>query len=114
MSIRKKIAGLGLVAAGSTAAESTSAGGFQPPIKADSIAAILTSGINFLTGIAALVALLALIWGGIRLVIAFGDEKAVSEAKQIIKWSVIGLAVVILSFVIVNQVVEVFGGLGQT
>jgi len=49
-------------------------------------------------------ALIALIIGGGRMVIDFGNEEQVKKAKTTILWAVIGLAVVILSYAILNIV----------
>ncbi len=54
------------------------------------------------------VAVLALIYGGFTYVIAAGNEKEVEKAKEIIKYSIIGLVIVIISFTIVSSVNALF------
>lgn len=46
-------------------------------------------------------ALFFIVWGGIRLIMSGGDAKAVTAARQIITYAVIGLIVVLSSFTIV-------------
>jgi len=60
--------------------------------------------INILGG----VAILALIYGGARYIIAAGNEKEVEKAKEVIKYSVIGLVLVILSFTIASTINNIF------
>lgn len=60
--------------------------------------------INIALAIAGLVAVLFLIIGGFRFITAGGNEAAAESAKKIITNSVIGVIVIILSFVIVRVV----------
>lgn len=66
---------------------------------------VLQRVINFLLGLVGLLAVLALIYGGTRLVIGFGNEEQAAGAKKIILWSVTGLVVTILAWVIITTVV---------
>lgn len=71
---------------------------------------ILVDIINWLLAISAIVALGALIWGGFSYITSLGDEKKVDKAKNIIKYAVIGLIVILLSFVILTAVRSLVGG----
>lgn len=59
--------------------------------------------------LAALLALLALIWGGIKMIIDFGGEESVKQGKTIIKWAIIGLVVVAASYAILKTVTGALG-----
>jgi heme/copper-type cytochrome/quinol oxidase subunit 2 len=60
--------------------------------------------INILLAIAGLVAVLFLIIGGFRYITAAGNEEASGSAKKIITNAIIGIVVIILSFVIVRVI----------
>ena len=51
------------------------------------------------------VAVLMLIYGGIRYTISGGDEKAITSAKNTILYSVIGIVVAVAAYAIVNFVI---------
>lgn len=61
--------------------------------------------INVLLMIAGTIAVIMIIVGGIKYVTSSGDQAHVKSAKDTILYSVIGLAVTILSFAIVNYVI---------
>jgi hypothetical protein len=50
------------------------------------------------------VAVLMLIYGGIRYILSGGDEKAVTAAKNTILYAVVGIIVAVLAYAIVNFV----------
>lgn len=56
---------------------------------------------EWLLGIAAGLAILYLVWGGIYYVTASGDEGQIEDAKRIIKYALIGLFVIGISYSIV-------------
>jgi hypothetical protein len=60
--------------------------------------------INIALGVAGLVAVLFLIIGGFRYITAAGNEEAGEQAKKIILNAIIGIVVIILSFVIVRVI----------
>ncbi len=59
--------------------------------------------------IAVLVALLFLVWGGIKWITSGGDKAGVEAARNQIIAAVIGLIVVFLAFFILNLVLQLFG-----
>lgn len=69
--------------------------------------------INFILGFTGLLALVALIYGGISYIISFGDENGAEKAKRVILYAIIGLIVIALSAVIVNQVLKLVPGGAQ-
>lgn len=60
--------------------------------------------IRMVLSIAGLVAVALIIWGGFRYITARGDDKVVGEAKKTITNALIGLVIIILSYVIVTVV----------
>lgn len=65
--------------------------------------------IRFILIIAFVLAFIMLIIGGIRWILAGGDEKAVEKARGTITAALIGLVIVLLAFAII-RIVEVFFG----
>ena len=72
----------------------------------------ITTIINVLLTLAALVAAIYLILGGVRYITSRGDEDAAGEAKNTILYAVIGLIVIGLSAAIVNFVLSAVVGSG--
>ena len=60
--------------------------------------------ITYFLGFLGLLAVIMIIYGGITYVTSAGNDEAVGKAKKIILYSVIGIVVILLSFVIVNAV----------
>lgn len=65
---------------------------------------------NWVLGIVTLLAILSLIWGGIRYVTAAGDQSVTEEAKTIISHAIWGLVVAGVSYALVSAVVKVWVG----
>lgn len=83
--------------------------GFIDPLGGVTIAGLIIRITNWLIGLVALLAMLSLVVGGIKFILAFGSEDKLRSAKTIIFWSVAGLAVVILGYVIIRQVATILG-----
>ena len=60
--------------------------------------------IQYFLGFLGLLAVIMVIYGGITYVTSAGNDEAVGKAKKIILYSVIGIIVILLSFVIVGAV----------
>ena len=60
--------------------------------------------ISYFLGFLGLLATIMIIYGGITYVSSAGNDEAVGKAKKIILYAVIGIIVILLSFVIVNAV----------
>ena len=73
----------------------------------DGIFTKVTNTILYAVGI---ISVVMLIWGGIRYITSGGDSKKVTDAKNTILYAIIGLIVAILSFAIVNFVINAVGG----
>jgi len=85
----------------------------QNPIVATSFEAVVGNGIDFIFKIAIVLAPLMVIVGGFILVTAGGNVNKVSQAKNLLLWTAIGFAVVLLSkgiLAIINQILGVKGG----
>lgn len=78
--------------------------GFDDPLQGATPEIFIGNIINFILGLIFVLALLALVVGGVRLVASFGDEHAVASAKKIILWAILGLALAIMSWVIITVV----------
>jgi len=61
---------------------------------------------NYLLGLVGAIALLYLIYGGMRYVTAGDDLDRLDAAKRTIKYSVIGLVITLLAYAIVSQVLK--------
>lgn len=68
--------------------------------------------INIALAIAGLIAVLFLIIGGFRYITSAGNEETAEKAKKIILNSIIGIVVIILSFVIVRVISNALTGQG--
>ncbi len=65
---------------------------------------ILASGLLY---IAAPLAVLMLVIGGLRYVTSHGDQTQAEEAKKNITWAIIGLIVIILSWAIIENIIRI-------
>jgi preprotein translocase subunit SecG len=90
-----------------------SGGGIKNPLQgSSSITDVLKRVINWMLGLVGFLALIALIIGGLRMIMDFGNEEQVKKAKKTIMWAVIGLMVVILSYAIINIITSDILGAG--
>ncbi len=78
-----------------------------------SFPAFVDSVIRDFLGILGVIAVLYIIIAGFRYVSAQGNEDQVKKAKDSIKWAVIGLICIILSYVIISVVINTIGSAGQ-
>ena len=79
------------------------ASGIHGTVKSD-LSTTITSFINYFLAFLGLLSVTMLIYSGVLMVTAQGDEKQIEKAKKIILWSVIGILVIMLSFVIVTTI----------
>ncbi len=68
------------------------------------LAGIIIKILDFLLGIAFLIAVLMLVLGGFRYITSAGNEETAGKGKKTIFNALIGIAIVILSYVIVQVV----------
>ena len=69
---------------------------------------IITTIINVMLFIAAALAVIMIIYGGIRYITAHGDEKQVKVAKDTIVYSVVGLIIAIIAYALVTFIFNTF------
>ncbi len=70
---------------------------------------IFTNITNTILYIVGAISVIMLIFGGIKYAISAGDAKKVTDAKNTILYAIIGLIITILSYSIVNFVLNVVG-----
>jgi len=75
------------------------------------VGGIANSFITKAMGIIGIIVLCMFVWSGLQYIMANGDSKKVGDANKTMKWSVIGLAVVFASYIIINFVFTVIGSL---
>lgn len=63
---------------------------------------VIANIIQFLLALSAILAMGAIVWGGIMYIMSLGDESKAEKAKGVIKYAIIGVIIVLLSFVIVS------------
>lgn len=78
-------------------------------ININNIVAVVRAIIRFILVVAFVIAFIMLLVGGIRWILAGGDEKAVAGARNTITAALIGLVVVLVAFAII-RLVEIFFG----
>jgi hypothetical protein len=81
----------------------------QPVDLFNGSAGIVPRFINLMLFIVGILAIIFLIFGGIRYVISGGDKSKVDAAKNTILYAIVGLIVAILGYAIVSWVVSVIG-----
>ncbi len=69
-----------------------------------SVNQVILRGINILLGLAATVAILYIVIGGYQYITSAGNEEQAGKGRKTVTNAVIGLAIIILSFVIVRVV----------
>ncbi len=52
---------------------------------------------------------IAIVWGGFEIATAGGDQGKITKGKQIIQYSIVGLAIIALSAVLVEAIKSVLG-----
>lgn len=77
--------------------------------------AIVKSALNVLLFVAFIAALVFLVVGGIRWILSGGDKEGTAKAKGTVTSALIGLAIVLASWLLINIILQFFGistGLG--
>lgn len=83
------------------------------PISYDTPQELIGGIISYVMGLVGILAVAALIYGGILYLTSAGSEERVKQAKNVITYAIIGLVIAILSYVIVNAVISAIGGSGS-
>lgn len=95
--------------AGQTVLAQAPATTFSNPLGDTTFAGIIQTGTRFLLSLVGLLALAAIIWGGVLYIVSVGNDQYVKQAKTVIFWAIIGLIVVALGFVIISTVSRFLG-----
>ncbi|MBL4694006.1 hypothetical protein JKY72_01420 [Candidatus Gracilibacteria bacterium] len=69
-----------------------------------SIRGLVLTIINYFLTFLGLVAVIMVIYGGVTYVISAGNDEAVGNAKKIILYALVGIIIILLSFVLVNAI----------
>ena len=72
------------------------------------------TGVSWLLYIAATLAILMLMWGGIQWITSSGNPEKLASAKKKITLAIIGLVIALSAFFIVRVVITVLGGNSAT
>lgn len=83
--------------------------GIENPLKANSFTELLENIINWVAGIASTVAVLMIVIAGFQYMVSGGDESKVKSATSTIKWSLIGLVIILMSWGILKEVLSILG-----
>jgi len=62
---------------------------------------------NWVLGFATMIAVLALIWGGMNYLTSAGNEETAKSGKQTIKYALLGLIVAGIAYALVNVIVSI-------
>lgn len=76
------------------------------PFTGDSVATSIKKVINILLYIAGIIAVIYVVIGGFRYVLSNGDSGAITKAKNTVIYALIGLAVAVMAYAIVNFVLD--------
>lgn len=79
-----------------------------PESKYKDIPALIAGVITWLLGIAGALAVIAIIYSGIMYMTSGGDQTKAETAKKNLIWAITGIVIILLSFVIINWVANIF------
>jgi len=88
-----------------TAADLTP-GEFPNPLNTNDLTGLFVSIANWVAGIAATLAVLLIIIAGLQYIFSGGDVDKIEKANRTIKWSLIGLIVIIMSWSLLKTILE--------
>lgn len=74
------------------------------PIPGGDLRSLILTIVNWFLGFLGLIAVIMVIYGGVTYVVSAGSDEAVGKAKKIIMYALIGIVIILLSFVLVNAV----------
>ncbi|MCK5611695.1 hypothetical protein KAR91_58030 [Candidatus Pacearchaeota archaeon] len=85
-------------------------GGAAPNVAAQgTLGQNITTVINYFLGLLGLVAVAFLIYAGVLMVTAGGNDEQVTKARKVIMYSVVGIVIILLSYTIVTFVTSALG-----
>ena len=81
----------------------------ENPLRADSFEAIIDNIIDFIFTIAIVAAPLMIVWAAFLFVTSGGNAEQVNQAKRIIIYTLIGLAIILLARGLIAMIKEILG-----
>lgn len=69
-----------------------------------SLRGLILTIVNYFLGFLGLLAVIMVIYGGVTYVSSAGNDEAVGKAKKIIMYALVGIVIILLSFVIVRAI----------
>lgn len=81
----------------------------ENPLKTESIFDLMANVINTALGLMGAAALVVFVYGGTMWLIAAGNQERVKKGSQAMIWAVVGIFIILGSYVILNLVFEGFG-----
>lgn len=75
------------------------------PIKANDVTELIQDVTNYILAITASVMLILLIIAGYRYMTAGGNEERAKNAKNAIKWTIIGILIILVSGIVINSLI---------
>lgn len=88
----------------------TSTATLTNPLSVSTPGALIGNIVKTLMGIVGVVAVLMIVWGGIMYMTSAGNDEKIGTAKKIITGAIIGLAISILAYTLVDFVIKAIGG----
>ncbi len=70
---------------------------------------MITTGVAIVVLVAVLCAILFIVWGGVMLILSGGKDEKVKPAINSIRYSVIGLIVIVIALFVTPKIVEFMG-----
>ncbi len=98
-----------LAQAGSSFFSNPQSGGVPDAVAQNTLGQNITTLINYFLGFLGLIAVAFLIYAGVLMVTAGGDEDQVGKARKIITYAVVGIVIILLSYTIVTFAVNALG-----
>ena len=86
---------------------------FENPIKAQDVKAVLTNIMGYLGKVAAYIALIFMIIGGVMYMVSGGNKETMEKGKKTLIYATAGFAIVIAAPVFLREILEILGGAGS-
>jgi len=84
--------------------------GLPSPAGANPVTAVVTNLMNWLLGIIGVIAIIAFVISGLQYLTAAGNQNAMEAGKRNMQWSIVGVIVALMGYVIIKAVNTLLGG----